>query len=186
MAYYDITVGPNGARYIDAADLPVGVDADSSLMLACVAGNGKVLSDMGASEKAFGRIDSTQDVVGVAGTAVDFSTMSGAFKVSAGTFGAGGYTNTQAGKFRVRVQLAYSTSNVDYCSSLRLTVNGTPTPAVGTCPSGLTSGSVVVEDVLTLAASDVVGALNTEDDGDGSAVNLIAHASTFYIERLAA
>lgn len=184
MAFYDVTTGPRGARYIDAADLPGTITADSGLMLASLAGNGKRLEDLLGVEKAFGRVNSTQDIRGAGGTALDFSAMTGAAGISAGTFGAGGYTTTQTGLFRVRVQVAYTTTNVAYQSRLQLTVNTTATPAVGAWPAGTDEGSAVVEDILALDAGDVVGALNTQVTGDGSAVNLIANASTFYIERL--
>lgn len=46
MPLFDLTTSPEGIRYIADADLPVGVTASSSFILACINGNGKALRDV--------------------------------------------------------------------------------------------------------------------------------------------
>lgn len=297
MALYDLTLGPNGAYYIDVADLPVGIDATSSFSLAALVGNGKLLDDLigaggpphtlgshsdvtltapalndvlayngsgwvnvpnasladiyvnagsfnpatmnltlsdtdagtpnvvvplthavgnhsdvdtttvapivgdrfrfdGANwapwrpETAFGRINSTQDIRGPgAGTAIDFSSMSGTVGRNAGSFVAGGYQTVQAGTYRVRVQVAFNTNNASYSNGLRVTVNNIPQAAEGhnsrvRAIVADNLGGNMVEDVVTVAAGDIIGCLSNQDSGNNNPVSLVANASTFYIERL--
>lgn len=295
MATYDLTLGPGGAHYIATADLPVGITATSSFILAALVTNGKLLDDLivaggpphtlgshsdvtltalatndilvwngtawvnsagvpadiyvnagsfnaatmqltlqdtnGSTadvviplahpinsltdvdtvtvapiagdtmrfdgtnwtpfrpEIAFGRINSTQDVRGPAATQVNMASMTGVVGRNNGAFVAGGYTVTQGGTYRVRVQLAWDTTNTAYSNDLRISVNGVAQAAKGS--SSLTRataadnfGGNYVEDVVTVAAGAVLGAQSLQDSGNNNAVNLVANASTIFVERL--
>ena len=144
-----------------------------------------------AKEWKFGRINSSQNVRGPspAGTVIDLSAMTGVTGKNAGAFGATGYTALTPGTYKVRCQIGYDTANLRYSPILRVSINGTLQPAQGLM--GYTRdntkdnlGGCVVEDVIVVTAGQVIGFHVLQDSGNSSAVNLVANASTVYIEKL--